>query len=960
MSDSKYTISIETKADGSGVEQTESKLKNLSPVLEQLGEQFKDFKSTLAAGFQLEIGAKLAEFLIEIPAKLREAVHAAVEYADEVRNMALETNLTTESFQVLAEALQRNGANQQILVMGLQQLREHTLGALTGNKQYAESFESLGINAREFSTLPVPEQLEAIAKAAQNAGWNSEALNAIAELLGNRTAPRLMGVLHELAAGGFAELRTEAQNTVGVLNDGVITAVHDTGVAWEESGTTWKNAAVQMVNAFKPVIDFFASLTKISAQVFDLMVEGWQRVAAAAGATAAWIAAKFNGEKQTFGEAWDIGQQSVDESRAPGNKKDKGDTSTAAQGDRYKKEKENADAEKAATKAAAEKTRLDAELESIAKQQAALQADALAPAEKLLLIQQQLAEAKAKAAAGPQNADGKKSAEELQVEQQKLNLYVAQLGKQEELAQKAVEAAKKAAEKKQLDENIYNLETAKIEATAAGDTQRAAALDLEIKREQELVRLGAGATAAVDARIGAMRQEETNKQALAALDIKAIPLQEDLKQIEKDRQEINQSTLLDSLTKQERLTANTEDYKKVLTAIIALDEQKTETTNDPKKLAELQAEIARLKKELANADHKDHQPTKAEVTQKNYDNINSPTNSYQGAGEAVQGGAMEFMSSVGSSANSAAAAVNGTLNGALNATSGLLKNLMSGAMTWKQAWHSAVSSVAQSFEQAAADMVAKEIWRVTIGAMLSKTEVATHVAGEAHKTTATATGSASRKGIHVVETVFHGIQVAIRTAAHIASEIAATAATIAQSGIRIVAIIAESVVYIIKAAAGALSALASIPYVGPILAIAAMAAVLAAGYSMISKRAMGGSATANQPIIVGDGGRSEVFVPTTDGTIIPSLQAFAGLAGAAQDKLGARGAALNQAAGQAQAARAIAAAPSQSQAPAQPVQMGDNHFYLDEASLRQRILRHPDTRAHITKIQDDNQKNRYG
>ena len=109
MSDSKYTISIETKADGSGVEQTEAGLKHIGPVLEGLQEKFEEFGKTFAAGFQLELGAKFAESIREIPQQLAEAAHKAEEFVVKIRNIGLETNLSAEALQILGAAMERNG-----------------------------------------------------------------------------------------------------------------------------------------------------------------------------------------------------------------------------------------------------------------------------------------------------------------------------------------------------------------------------------------------------------------------------------------------------------------------------------------------------------------------------------------------------------------------------------------------------------------------------------------------------------------------------------------------------------------------------------------------------------------------------------------------------------------------------------------------------------------------------------
>src|ERR1019366_8620424 len=66
----------------------------------------------------------------------------------------------------------------------------------------------------------------------------------------------------------------------------------------------------------------------------------------------------------------------------------------------------------------------------------------------------------------------------------------------------------------------------------------------------------------------------------------------------------------------------------------------------------------------------------------------------------------------------------------------------------------------------------------------TQTKVAVHGAGEGQMTLFTMIGTAARMGWHLAETVFHGIMVAIRLAAHIAGEIMATIITGAQAAIR--------------------------------------------------------------------------------------------------------------------------------------------------------------------------------
>ena len=170
----------------------------------------------------------------------------------------------------------------------------------------------------------------------------------------------------------------------------------------------------------------------------------------------------------------------------------------------------------------------------------------------------------------------------------------------------------------------------------------------------------------------------------------------------------------------------------------------------------------------------------------------------------------------------AADAVTGTLNSALQGTSDLLYNVASGSMTFAQAWGSATLAVGQQFLRMATDMVAKLIWKATVERGLIALTTALHIGGEATKTAATATGS----------------------------------------GIRLGLIIKEALAAVYHGAVAAFSAMASIPYVGPILAFAAMAAALAGGISLVSKigHAEGG-------LITGPGGPTDdsIFTRLSNG-----------------------------------------------------------------------------------------------
>jgi hypothetical protein len=195
-----------------------------------------------------------------------------------------------------------------------------------------------------------------------------------------------------------------------------------------------------------------------------------------------------------------------------------------------------------------------------------------------------------------------------------------------------------------------------------------------------------------------------------------------------------------------------------------------------------------------------------------------------------------------------ASSISDLMGSAIGGISDGIQGLIMRTKTWGQAGLAVASEISQSAVKAFSDMAAQAIVKYGImdnvrrvfhiegiaqQTVATTAETGIHAAGETAKTGATLGGSLVRGTIRVAETVFHGLQVAWRVTAHVAGEVAKTVATGVQTALRMAMILAESVGQVIKAGVGAMSAVASIPYVGPILAIAALAAVVAAGMAAV-------------------------------------------------------------------------------------------------------------------------------
>jgi hypothetical protein len=113
-------------------------------------------------------------------------------------------------------------------------------------------------------------------------------------------------------------------------------------------------------------------------------------------------------------------------------------------------------------------------------------------------------------------------------------------------------------------------------------------------------------------------------------------------------------------------------------------------------------------------------------------------------------------------------------------------------------------------------------------ALFRTTEVVETEIAEAEKTGVAAAGETARVAAKATAE-------GAKTAIHTASEATQTTTTVAGAATRNTANASEGMGWLIKAAIQAMNAMASIPYVGPVLAIVAAGAVLAAGMALIAK-----------------------------------------------------------------------------------------------------------------------------
>ena len=481
------------------------------------------------------------------------------------------------------------------------------------------------------------------------------------------------------------------------------------------------------------------------------------------------------------------------------------------------------------------------QLPDLQKRIAQLQFEALTPAQQQAALKSQLGALQKEKETMPAQLAGTPEGAVYQAQREKEILEIKR--QQEELQKRIADDAKRTAEdakraaQAQARIAILGLQAQQKEAEAAGNT----VLVQKLKGEIEL------------------RQAETqySGQALALVE-RRISAEDRLAAIQRERDAAKKSVEDQKNALEQRLSGIRENL-----ATIEADYRKTSAEKWEARRKELLAEISALQASQAAdryAESLATDPAAKALWQKSASDTGDKIGATQtqlsrlgpnpaSFGEQISAQFTKIRSEWTNTASSLAqgiATVTGSIGTGLS--NGLFDVFEHRVRTLGQFVGTVWTSIGQSAARMISDMAAKWIMEHTVMAAWSKifhagqvatqaastsAQVAIHAGGEAAKTGVSAAGAGARSGISLGETIFHGLQVAIRVSMHAAGELAKTAMTILHAGLRIATVIAESMAQVVLAAVGAMSAVASIPYVGPFLAVAAMAGILAAGYALV-------------------------------------------------------------------------------------------------------------------------------
>lgn len=207
--------------------------------LNGLASNVKALFATFSAGF--------------VVSKVFGAISDGFQEMGEVSDHAANLGMMSDSLFLLTRAAKDGGAGVGEVVGMLRKVDENSAAALSGNKAMAESFQRLGVSADVLRGLAPERQLEVLAKAYASAGKDAEAFDALLNITGAKTAPKLLEVLNQLGSEGLDGLAAKYR----VASEAGILAADQLQDAWRNVMEDMRTTALSNVN---DIVDILAGL----------------------------------------------------------------------------------------------------------------------------------------------------------------------------------------------------------------------------------------------------------------------------------------------------------------------------------------------------------------------------------------------------------------------------------------------------------------------------------------------------------------------------------------------------------------------------------------------------------------------------------------------------------------------------------------------------------------------------
>ena len=180
-----------------------------------------------------------------------QAFNAAIAMGGQLNDLSARTGETAGNLAILQRAFENAGAGAESVGPTINRLQRAIVEAGQGGKEQAEAFAKLGINLAEIKNLTPTEQLQAIAKALQNVGNDSDRTAIAMQLLG-RSGGELIPLLR--AMGSELDIARGQLGSTPAVMDRVAGALDTLGDNFNAIGHKGKEFAAGLLERAAPAL----------------------------------------------------------------------------------------------------------------------------------------------------------------------------------------------------------------------------------------------------------------------------------------------------------------------------------------------------------------------------------------------------------------------------------------------------------------------------------------------------------------------------------------------------------------------------------------------------------------------------------------------------------------------------------------------------------------------------------
>lgn len=216
---------------------------------------------------------------------------SVIDSAGKLADLSDRLGVSTDALQSFDHAAKLAGASSTETTQMWDRGRKSIDGLLAGTEAQIALFAKLHLTQQDLAGLPLEAQVEKIARAYQAAKGEAGAYEAITEILGTRSSPKLLVALDQLAGQGFAGLTSSAKAAGQVVDGEFIGAMDRLGDSLSIATGALKTAAGSVVGFFLSAMEKVGTLAGGVVYGGDAMVEALKKPGPAAAELAEKIEA---------------------------------------------------------------------------------------------------------------------------------------------------------------------------------------------------------------------------------------------------------------------------------------------------------------------------------------------------------------------------------------------------------------------------------------------------------------------------------------------------------------------------------------------------------------------------------------------------------------------------------------------------------------------------------------------